>query len=81
MIAEETRLIVDEVGVTRRIRAGKTIPAQWEQAYEDGETVEEAVTKAQDAPEVDKAQKEPETTKSAGKSLAGLTKPAARRRK
>jgi hypothetical protein len=76
MIAEETRLIVDEMGVTRRIPAGKTIPAQWEQAYEAGESVNEPATKAQDAPERDKAQKEADTTKT-----NPVTQAAARRRK
>jgi hypothetical protein len=76
MIAEETRLIVDEMGVTRRIPAGKTIPAQWEQAYEDGESVNEPATKAQDAPEVNKAQQEADTTKT-----NPVTQAAARRRK
>lgn len=77
MIADETRLIVDEMGVTRRIPAGRTVPAQWEQAYEDGETVDEPADKAQDAPDVDKAQKEPDTTKTNPVTQAA----AARRRK
>jgi hypothetical protein len=80
MIAEETRLIVDEVGVTRRIPAGRTIPAQWEQAYEDGEKINEPDTKAQAGPEVDKAQKEADTTK-ANPVTQAATQAASRRRK
>ena len=70
MKAEETRLITDEQGVTRRIQAGKVIPAQWEEAYEQGEpvpeeTISEGGTKAQNGPDTDKAQRQPDTTKDA----------------
>jgi hypothetical protein len=76
MKAEEDRYIRDELGVKRLIRGGRTVPAQWEDAYEDGEPATDRA-KAQDGPDTDKAQKEPDTTKSDNP----ITKAAQQRRR
>lgn len=80
MKAEESRYIQDEFGVKRLIRGGRVIPAQWEDAYEEGEPAPER-DKAQAAPDVDKAQKQADTTKAGKPSLAPATGAASRRRK